>query len=871
MGNYNVVVANVVGSATSSNATLQVNSTMSAALTPTNNATAVCYDTPLYMAFDRVPVERGVGKINIYNVTNTTTPVDTINTAGGVLQPRAVAGDSNGPFNLYPIIITSNTVAIYPDLDVLSSNQTYYVTVDPGTFTDTNGAYFAGITDTNAWRFTTKPTGPANPNNVTVAYDGSGDFCTVQGAVDSLPNGNTTPTLVNIRNGTYTEFVDTRFKNNITFRGQSRAGTIVQYPNNYNNNTSTHTRMSFKVFSNDIAIENMTVANTTPQGGSQAEALMLDTGAARFILNNAEVDSRQDTILANVNSSQGYFYNSLIKGNFDYVWGGGNLFITNCEFRTIPTASSYNLTAPRTDNGPTGPWLGPDGNYASNGMSFVNCLLTRQDTTVTNITVTGSNGAADGNAAFISCNIDTNYIHPIATVTNTYILWEYNNSNLNNTATISLGLVVLTNGDARLACASSATCWLNNWVPQLAPNILTKPVSVTVTAGVNATFSVVATGIPDPTYQWQIGGSNLVGQTSSTLTVSNAHCADAGAYSVIVSNIAGVVTSSNATLTVIGTAPVASFTAGPQTSGTEPLSVTFTDTSTGSPISLVWNFGDLSSTTTTGGATVVHAYAAGTYTVTLTASNACDISTLVSNNMISVIASPAAGFSSTTPVGLAPWSVTFNSTSTGTTPITLYWDLGDGTLVTNTDLGSGAIVGPHLYAAGVYTVTLIASNAAPTISTNVQNRLVWAQTSLESWQEHYFSATNGAALLDALSASGVPNSNELAAGFSPINAATYLHVIKIVKSGGDMNVTYLGANGDNSWSPGIAMRTNILEFTTGSPAGDYSNNFATATASDNQGTNILSGGAGTGTVVTVTDTGGATGATRYYRIRVLAP
>ena len=88
---------------------------------------------------------------------------------------------------------------------------------------------YAGITDTNAWRFTTKPTGPANPNNVVVAADGSGDFCTVQGAVDSLPGTNTTYTLVNIRNGTYTEIVDTRNRNNITFRGQSRAGTIVGY------------------------------------------------------------------------------------------------------------------------------------------------------------------------------------------------------------------------------------------------------------------------------------------------------------------------------------------------------------------------------------------------------------------------------------------------------------------------------------------------------------------------------------------------------------------------------------------------------------------------------------------------------------------
>ena len=120
--------------------------------------------------------------------------------------------------------------------------------------------------------------------------------------------------------------------------------------------------MAFKVYANDLAIENMTVVNTTPQGGSQAEALMIETGAARFILNNAEVDSRQDTILANVNSSQGYFYNSLVQGNFDYVWGGGNLFFTNCEFRTIPTASNYNLAAPRTDNGTHRRLAGPDGN-----------------------------------------------------------------------------------------------------------------------------------------------------------------------------------------------------------------------------------------------------------------------------------------------------------------------------------------------------------------------------------------------------------------------------------------------------------------------------------------------------------------------------
>ena len=518
MAAYSVVLANAAGSVTSSNATLTVNSTMTASLTPSNGATAVCYDTPLYMVFDRTPVSSGAGAIKIFNATNSVTPVDTIDTSLGNLQSRTIGIET---FNTFPVIITSNTVAIYPHLGVLTSNQTYYVTVDAATFAETNGALFAGITDTNAWRFTTKPTGPADPNNLVVAADGSGDFCTVQGAVDFVPANNGVHRLVNIRNGTYTEIVDTRSKSNITFRGQSRAGTIVQYTNNNNQNGSTHSRMVFKVFSNDISIENMTIVNTTPQGGSQAEALMIDTGAARFILNNAEVDSRQDTILANVNSSQGYFCNSLIKGNFDYIWGGGNCFFTNCEMRTIPTASTYNLTAPRTDNGTTpGGWLGPDGKYASNGFSIVDCQLTRSDSSVTNMTPVGSNGNADGNVAFINCHIDTDlYVPPSASVTNSYILWEYNNSNLDDTASASLGLVVLTNGDERLVAASDAGTWLYGWSPELAPNILTNPVSITVTPGVTATFTVSATGIPDPSYQWLKDGTNLVGPTSATLSI----------------------------------------------------------------------------------------------------------------------------------------------------------------------------------------------------------------------------------------------------------------------------------------------------------------------------------------------------------------
>jgi pectin methylesterase-like acyl-CoA thioesterase len=565
IGSYSVIVTNSVGSVTSSVVTLTVNSTMAVTtLSPTNGATGICYDTPLYITFSQTPVARSAGTIKIYNVTNSVTPVDTIdlslNNGLGVQARSLFPGDSQA-FNYYPVIITGTTAAIYPHSGVMTSNQTYYVTVDDGAFADGAGAYFAGIAATNVWQFTTKPTGPANPTNIVVAQDYSGDFATVQGAVDSLPLNNANYALIKIQNGNYVEIVDISGKSKITFRGQSRAGTVVGYANNANiaPGGTTHARMAFKVNANNIAVENMTVTNRTPVGGSQAEALMIETGAGRFILNNANVGSYQDTLLANVNSSQGYFYNSLIEGQFDYIWGGGNLFFTNCELRTLLGAGGSttggNLTASRTDNGATGNWLGFSGLYVSNGFSFVECQLTRANNTITSTTLADGNGTANGLAAWINCSIDANYITPAAAVTNSQILWEYGNSNLLDTAAVSYGLIDLTNNDPRLLAARNATNWLNGWVPQLSPNILTNPMSQSISGGGTATFIVVATGIPDPTYQWLSNSSPISGQTGSSLTISSANANNAGSYSVIVSNSAGVLTSSNASLTVGNTAP----------------------------------------------------------------------------------------------------------------------------------------------------------------------------------------------------------------------------------------------------------------------------------------------------------------------------
>ena len=571
IGNYALVATNDAGVATSSTARLTVLSTPLAAATlaPTNGATGVCYDTPLYITFNGAVTTVTNGRVRIYNVTNSATPVDTLdmslNNALGV-QPRGLFPGDSQPFNYFPVIVSGSTAAIYPHPGVLTSNQTYYVTLEAGVVADSAGAYFAGISATNTWQFTTKPTGPANPTNLVVAADGGGDFVTVQGAVDSIALSNTVYTLVNIRDGNYVGLVNISTKHNVTFRGQSRAGTVIGYPNSNNLNGTSHARMAFKVNGNDIALENLTLLNSTPQGGSQAEALMIEgnsvaTAARRCIVNNADIVSRQDTILANINASQGYFYNTTVRGNFDYIWGGGNLFFTNCTIHTLTNtlSSSYNLTAARTDFGTTsatGNWLTPDGaRWSSNGLSFVQCTL-EADPGVGNISLAGANGAPGGLASWALCKIDTNaYVSPSSSLWTNYNLWQYGNTDLLGNPVSFAGLQTLTNGDPRLLAATNAPIWLNGWTPQLAPNILANPASQNVAGGGTISLNVSATGIPGPAYQWLRNGVPLGGQTNATLTITNAHAGQAGTYSVIVTNVAGVVTSSNATVTVGNTAP----------------------------------------------------------------------------------------------------------------------------------------------------------------------------------------------------------------------------------------------------------------------------------------------------------------------------
>ena len=155
--------------------------------------------------------------------------------------------------------------------------------------------------------------------------------------------------------------------------------------------------------------------------------------------------------------------------------------------------------------------------------------------------------------------------------------------------------------------------------------------------------------------------------------------------------------------------PIAAFSASPG-SGNAPLSIAFADTSTGSPTTWNWSFGD---GTTSTQQNPTHTYSTvGNYTVALTATNAAGSNTVTKSSYIIVTApvqataqKPVASFTTNVTSGNAPLSIAFTGTSKGS-PTTWNWSFGDGTTSTQQNP-------THTYSsAGNYSIKLTAANSA---------------------------------------------------------------------------------------------------------------------------------------------------------------
>ena len=182
------------------------------------------------------------------------------------------------------------------------------------------------------------------------------------------------------------------------------------------------------------------------------------------------------------------------------------------------------------------------------------------------------------------------------------------------------------------------------------PVISTQPASVTVTGGVSATFTVIASGTPTPTYQWKKGGVNISGATNATYTISITGPSDASTYTVAVTNSAGSVTSGGAVLTV-NSAPV--FIAQPVSQAVSfGGGATFTAAASGSPApTYQWQLGGVNiagATNSTCAIAIATTGNAGSYTVIATnaigsaTSSAAVLAVVVmpSNGIITIAVSP---------------------------------------------------------------------------------------------------------------------------------------------------------------------------------------------------------------------------------------
>jgi hypothetical protein len=249
-------------------------------------------------------------------------------------QLDIIGGFSDG-FHFYPVMARGHQVTIYLHHNMLEYGHEYYVTIDQGVFEG-----FQGIKSKRAWRFRTKKLPPSpDQRRLVVAADGSGDFSTVQGAMDFIPDFLTSESdryTVFVKNGDYEELVYFRNKRFVTIEGESQEGVVVHYPNNEVFNphpadiktnevkgTFPSRRAAFAADNcTDLIFRNLTL-KTDCKG--QAEGLLVN--GERNFFEQVHVIGDGDALQANGSC---YWLNCRIDGGGDTILGRGPSYFNHC-------------------------------------------------------------------------------------------------------------------------------------------------------------------------------------------------------------------------------------------------------------------------------------------------------------------------------------------------------------------------------------------------------------------------------------------------------------------------------------------------------------------------------------------------------------
>jgi len=226
----------------------------------------------------------------------------------------------------------------------------------------------------------------------TVAADGSGDFTTVQEAINAVPDFRKNRTAIFIKTGIYKEKLTlSASKTNVTFIGEDVDKTILTFDdfaskkNRFGEEMGTTGSTSFYIFGEGFTAENITFENSAGPVG-QAVAVRTDGDMAAF--KNCRFIGFQDTLYPHGENSRQYYKNCYIEGTVDFIFGWSTAVFEDC---TIFCKDHGYITAPSTNEN------------TRFGFVFLNCKITGG--APVNSFYLGRPWRPFGKSVFISCEM----------------------------------------------------------------------------------------------------------------------------------------------------------------------------------------------------------------------------------------------------------------------------------------------------------------------------------------------------------------------------------------------------------------------------------------------------------------------------------
>ena len=199
-----------------------------------------------------------------------------------------------------------------------------------------------------------------NPDTIVVARDGTGEFRTVDEAIEVCRAFMDYHKVIFVKNGTYKEkLIIPSWVQNIEICGEDAEKTIITYDDHANiNKMGTFRTYTLKIEGNDITLKNITIENNSARLG---QAVALHTEGDRLVFINCRFIGHQDTVYTGLAATRLFFKGCYICGTTDFIFGPSTAWFEDCTIESL--INSYVTAASTPKDQPF-------------GYIFNNCRLT---------------------------------------------------------------------------------------------------------------------------------------------------------------------------------------------------------------------------------------------------------------------------------------------------------------------------------------------------------------------------------------------------------------------------------------------------------------------------------------------------------------